>query len=90
MGTRIFKLEPPEGFAAQTTASLVLWYTGRAGFPVSTTQVISGSVLGAGAVSKLAGVRWAVAAEIAVAWVLTLPAAALVGAVAYVITGPLA
>ncbi|HEY0388944.1 MAG TPA: anion permease [Gaiellales bacterium] len=90
MGTRIFKLEPPEGFAAQTTASVILWYTGRAGFPVSTTQVISGSVLGAGAVSRLPGVRWAVAAEIAVAWILTLPAAALVGAIAYVLTAPLA
>src|SRR3954468_12357329 len=63
MGSRIFKLEPHHGFAAQTTASLVLWYTARAGFPVSTTQVISGSVLGTGAVSKLAGVRWAIAAN---------------------------
>jgi PiT family inorganic phosphate transporter len=89
MGSRIFKLEPPQGFAAQTTASIVLWYTGRAGFPVSTTQVISGSVLGAGATSNLAGVRWAVAAEILVAWVFTLPAAALVAAAAFVVTGPL-
>jgi inorganic phosphate transporter, PiT family len=89
MGSRIFKLEPPQGFAAQTTASIVLWYTGRAGFPVSTTQVISGSVLGAGATSNLSGVRWAVAAEILVAWVFTLPAAALVAAAAYVVTGPL-
>jgi inorganic phosphate transporter, PiT family len=89
MGSRIFKLEPPQGFAAQTTASIVLWYTGRAGFPVSTTHVISGSVLGAGATSNLSGVRWTVAAEILVAWVFTLPAAALVAAAAYVVTGPL-
>jgi inorganic phosphate transporter, PiT family len=89
MGSRIFKLEPPQGFAAQTTASVVLWYTGRAGFPVSTTHVISGSVLGAGATSNLSGVRWTVAAEILVAWVFTLPAAALVAAAAYVVTGPL-
>jgi PiT family inorganic phosphate transporter len=89
MGSRIFKLEPPQGFAAQTTASIVLWYTGRAGFPVSTTQVISGSVLGAGATSNPSGVRWSVAAEILVAWVFTLPAAALVAAGAYVVTGPL-
>jgi PiT family inorganic phosphate transporter len=89
MGSRIFKLEPPQGFAAQTTASVVLWYTGRAGFPVSTTQVIAGSVLGAGATSNLSGVRWTVAAEILVAWVFTLPAAALVAAAAYVVTGPL-
>src|SRR5690242_4752215 len=52
MGTRIFKLEPPQGFAAQTTASLVLWYTARSGFPISTTQVVSGSVMGAGATTK--------------------------------------
>ena len=89
MGSRIFKLEPPQGFAAQTTASMVLWYTGRAGFPVSTTQVISGSVLGAGAITNLAAVRWSVAAKILVAWVFTLPAAALVAAAAFVVTGPL-
>ena len=87
MGTRIFKLEPPQGFAAQTTASLVLWYTARSGFPISTTQVVSGSVMGAGATTKLSAVRWGVAANIVVAWVLTLPAAALTAAaVYYVIT----
>ncbi len=83
MGTRIFKLEPPQGFAAQTTASLVLWYTARSGFPISTTQVVSGSVMGAGATTKLSAVRWGVAANIVVAWLLTLPAAALVAAVIY-------
>src|SRR3954468_6411016 len=58
MGSRIFKLEPAHGFAAQTTASMVLWYTGRNGFPVSTTQVISGSVIGAGTVTDRTAVRW--------------------------------
>ncbi len=87
MGTRIFKLEPPQGFAAQTTASLVLYFTAQRGFPVSTTQVISGSVMGAGATTKLSAVRWGVAAEIIVAWVLTLPAAALAAAVAYGLLG---
>ncbi len=87
MGTRIFKLEPPQGFSAQTTASIVLWYTARSGFPISTTQVVSGSVMGAGATTKLSAVRWGVAANIVVAWVLTLPAAALAAAaVYYVIT----
>jgi PiT family inorganic phosphate transporter len=90
VGSRIFKLEPTHGFAAQTTASMVLWYTGRAGFPVSTTQVISGSVLGAGAASKLSGVRWPVAADILLAWILTLPAAAAVAALIYEVTSPLA
>ena len=73
MGTRITKLEPHQGFAAQTTASLVLWFTARNGFPISTTQVIAGSVMGAGATTKLSAVRWGVAANIVVAWVLTLP-----------------
>jgi len=90
VGSRIFKLEPSHGFAAQATASMVLWYTGRAGFPVSTTQVISGSVLGAGAASKLSGVRWTVAADILLAWILTLPAAAAVAALIYEVTSPLA
>ncbi len=89
MGTRIFKLEPPQGFAAQTTASLVLWYTARSGFPISTTQVISGSVMGAGATTKLSAVRWGVAANIVVAWVLTLPASALVAASVYVADRPI-
>jgi inorganic phosphate transporter, PiT family len=83
MGTRIFKLEPPQGFAAQTTASLVLWYTARSGFPISTTQVISGSVMGAGATTKLSAVRWGVAADILLAWLLTIPASALVAASVY-------
>ncbi|MGN6378112.1 MAG: inorganic phosphate transporter [Gaiellales bacterium] len=85
MGTRIFKLEPPQGFAAQTTASLVLWYTARSGFPISTTQVISGSVMGAGATTRLSAVRWGIAADIAVAWLLTLPASALVAAGVYTV-----
>ena len=73
MGTRIFNLEPPQGFAAQLAATGVLWYTGRVGFPISTTQVISGSVLGAGATTRASAVRWGVAANIVIAWVLTLP-----------------
>jgi inorganic phosphate transporter, PiT family len=83
MGTRIFKLEPPQGFAAQTAATAVLWYTGKVGFPVSTTQVISGSVLGAGATTRVSAVRWGVAADIVMAWVLTLPLAGLVAGLLY-------
>jgi inorganic phosphate transporter, PiT family len=89
MGSRIFKIEPPQGFAAQTTASLVLWYTARAGFPISTTQVISGSVLGVGAATNPAGVRWGIAANILLAWALTLPSAAAVAALVYVVIGPI-
>ena len=88
MGTRITKLEAPQGFAAQATASLVLFFTARNGFPISTTHVISGSVMGAGATTKLSAVRWGVAANIVFAWVLTLPAAALVAAGLYAALGP--
>jgi PiT family inorganic phosphate transporter len=84
MGTRIFKLRPPQGFAAQATASSVLYTVAtRYGFPVSTTHVISGSVMGAGATTKMSAVRWGVAADIVVAWMLTIPAAAIVAAVLY-------
>jgi PiT family inorganic phosphate transporter len=80
LGTRIAKLDPPRGFAAQTTTAAILWTTAHYGFPVSTTHTISGSVLGAGATHRLNAVRWGVAGNILVAWVLTLPASALVGA----------
>ena len=84
MGTRIFKLRPPQGFAAQATASSVLYSVAtRYGFPVSTTHVISGSVMGAGATTRMSAVRWGVAGDMVVAWVLTIPAAALVSASLY-------
>jgi PiT family inorganic phosphate transporter len=80
LGTRVAKLEPPQGFAAQTACASILWTTAHYGFPVSTTHTISGSVLGAGASSKLSAVRWGVAGNILFAWVLTIPCAAAVGA----------
>ena len=84
MGTRIFKLRPPQGFAAQSTASGVIYAIAtKYGFPVSTTHVISGSVMGAGATTRFSAVRWGVAADIVMAWVLTIPAAALVAAAIY-------
>jgi inorganic phosphate transporter, PiT family len=80
LGTRIAKIDPPQGFAAQTACASILWTTAHYGFPVSTTQVISGSVLGAGATTRLSAVRWGVAGNILLAWVLTIPCAGLVGA----------
>jgi inorganic phosphate transporter, PiT family len=80
LGTRVAKLDPPRGFAAQTATAGILWTTAHYGFPVSTTHTVSGSVLGAGATRRLNAVRWGVAGNILVAWVLTIPAAALVGA----------
>jgi PiT family inorganic phosphate transporter len=81
LGTRIVKLNPPQGFAAQTACASILYATAHLGFPVSTTHVISGSVMGAGAASRLSAVRWGVAGNILVAWVMTIPCAAAVGAV---------
>jgi PiT family inorganic phosphate transporter len=80
LGTRIAKLDPPQGFAAQTSCATILWLTAHYGFPVSTTHTISGSVLGAGATRRLSAVRWGVAGNILVAWVMTIPCAGLVGA----------
>jgi len=86
MGTRIAKIDPPQGFAAQTACAGILWTTAHFGFPVSTTQTISGCVVGAGASRRFSAVRWGVAGNIAVAWILTLPAAGLVGASMEVVT----
>jgi PiT family inorganic phosphate transporter len=84
MGTRIFNLEPPHGFAAQTTASALLYTVAtRFGFPISTTHVIAGSVMGAGSTVRLSAVRWGVAADIVAAWLFTIPAAAIMSALVY-------
>jgi inorganic phosphate transporter, PiT family len=80
MGTRIAKIDPPQGFAAQTACAGILWTTAHYGFPVSTTQTITGCVMGAGASRRFSAVRWGIAGNIVVAWILTLPAAAAVGA----------
>jgi inorganic phosphate transporter, PiT family len=80
LGQRVAKLEPPQGFAAETATAGILWLTAHFGFPVSTTHTVSSAVLGAGATSRLSAVRWGIAGNIVVAWLLTLPAAALVGA----------
>ncbi|HEU5263930.1 MAG TPA: inorganic phosphate transporter [Gaiellaceae bacterium] len=86
MGTRIAKIDPPQGFAAQTACAGILWTTAHYGFPVSTTQTISGCVMGAGASRRFSAVRWGIAGNIVVAWVLTLPAAGLVGALMETVT----
>jgi PiT family inorganic phosphate transporter len=80
LGRRVIKMDPAAGFAAQTVASSVLFATSHYGLPVSTTHVITSSVMGVGATRKLSAVRWGVAGNIALAWVLTIPAAAAVGA----------
>jgi PiT family inorganic phosphate transporter len=86
MGNRIIKMDPAQGFAAQGAGAAVVLTASHLGFPLSTTHVISGGVMGAGAAKRLSAVRWGVAGNIALAWVLTLPCAALIGGAAYGVT----
>ena len=83
LGQRIFSMEPASGFAAQVSGGTVIYLATHFGYPVSTTHVVSGSVMGAGATKRLSAVRWGVAGNIVFAWVLTIPAAALVAAALY-------
>jgi PiT family inorganic phosphate transporter len=83
LGQRIYKLQPEHGFAAQLSAGMTLWTGTQYGFPISTTHVVTGAVLGAGATRRFSAIRWGLAGNIVVAWVLTLPAAGLVAAAFY-------
>nr|MBA2545562.1 inorganic phosphate transporter [Solirubrobacterales bacterium] len=83
MGTRIIKMDTAQGFSAQGAGAAVILASTHYGFPLSTTQVISGGVMGAGAGKRVSAVRWGVAGNIMVAWLLTLPAAAAIGAAVY-------
>jgi PiT family inorganic phosphate transporter len=86
MGTRIIKMDSAQGFSAQGAGAAVILTSTHFGFPLSTTQVISGGVMGSGAGKRLSAVRWGVAGNIVVAWLLTLPAAAGVGAATFGLT----
>ena len=83
MGSRIIKMDPAQGFAAQGVGASVILAASHVGFPLSTTHVISGAIMGTGAAKRVSAVRWGVAGNIVTAWVLTLPAAATVGGVTY-------
>jgi inorganic phosphate transporter, PiT family len=89
LGRRIFSLTPPSGFAAQTVASGVMLATAHYGLPVSTTHVISSSIMGVGATRRLSAVRWGVAGNIVLAWILTIPAAAAAAALMWAILHPI-
>ncbi|MFN2419723.1 MAG: anion permease [Candidatus Limnocylindria bacterium] len=89
MGSRVVKLDPVHGFAAETTAATVIFTASYFGMPVSTAHVISSAIMGVGSSDRLKTVRWGVARSIAVAWVLTLPASGLTAAVAYLILSPI-
>jgi PiT family inorganic phosphate transporter len=80
MGSKITKLQPVGGFAAETGAAIAIFTATHFGIPVSTTHAITGSIVGVGATRRLSAVRWGVAGQIVWAWVLTIPMAALIGA----------
>ncbi|HWP98100.1 MAG TPA: inorganic phosphate transporter [Syntrophomonadaceae bacterium] len=77
MGGKIFRIEPINGFAADFTAAIIIWSASLFGAPVSTTHVVSSSILGVGVAKRLNGVRWNIARQILIAWVLTIPSSAL-------------
>ena len=83
MGSKIIKMDPAQGFSAQGSGAAVVLTASHLGYPLSTTHVISGGIMGAGAAKRLSAVRWGVAGNIATAWLLTLPASAAIGALAY-------
>jgi PiT family inorganic phosphate transporter len=83
LGQRVIQMEPASGFSAQATAGATIYLATHYGYPLSTTHVISGAVMGAGATKRLSAVRWGVAGNILVAWILTIPMSALVAAAIY-------
>lgn len=83
MGSKITKLSPFEGFAAETAGAITLFATGRLGIPVSTTHTITGSIIGVGITKRVSAVRWGVTIELLWAWLLTIPVSALMGAGIY-------
>ncbi len=89
MGTKVVKLDPVHGFAAETTAASVIFGASLLGMPVSTTHVISSAIMGTGSSDRFNAIHWAVARNIGVAWVLTIPATGLTAALAYWILNPI-
>jgi PiT family inorganic phosphate transporter len=88
MGQRVVKLDPVHGFAAETTAATIILTASHFGMPVSTTHVISSAIIGVGSSDRLSAVRWGVAGNIVIAWILTIPASALAAAIAYLVISP--
>jgi inorganic phosphate transporter, PiT family len=85
-GTRIIKMDAAQGFSAQGAGAAVILASSHFGYPLSTTHVINGGIMGAGAAKRVSAVRWGIAGNIAIAWVLTLPMAALIGAAVFGVT----
>ncbi|MEO6729954.1 MAG: inorganic phosphate transporter [Ferruginibacter sp.] len=86
MGTKITKVTPLEGVAAETSGALTLFMTEQMGIPVSTTHTITGAIIGVGATKRLSAVRWGVTVSLLWAWILTIPVSALLAGIIYLIT----
>ena len=85
MGSKITKVTPLEGVAAETAGAFTLFFTGQMGIPVSTTHTITGSIIGVGATKRLSAVRWGVTTNLLWAWVLTIPVSGVLAAITYLI-----
>jgi len=83
MGTRLTRLKPRSGFAAETGAAFSILLATHLGLPVSTTHVVAGSIAGVGSIQRVRAVRWTMATHIVLAWILTIPAAAAVAAASF-------
>jgi PiT family inorganic phosphate transporter len=83
LGMGVAKLQPVGGFAAETSGAVTLFLATQLGVPVSTTHTIAGAIMGVGSVTKLSAVRWRIAGRMLLAWVLTIPASALIAALGY-------
>jgi PiT family inorganic phosphate transporter len=87
MGQKVAKLKPVDGFAAESSAAATLAISSGFGIPVSTTHTITGAIMGVGSIRRFSAVRWGVARSIVCAWILTIPAAAAISAIAYLLVG---
>jgi PiT family inorganic phosphate transporter len=87
MGSRITRLRPFQGFCAETGGAITLFTATWLGIPVSTTHTITGCIIGVGAARRMSSVRWSVANNIVIAWIVTIPASALIGALFYLAAG---
>jgi PiT family inorganic phosphate transporter len=85
MGSRITRLKPVQGFCAETAGAATLYLATSFGVPVSTTQTITGAIVGVGAARRVSAVRWGIAGSLLIAWVVTIPAAALIAAFFYAV-----
>jgi PiT family inorganic phosphate transporter len=87
MGSRITHLSPYQGVCAETAGSMMLFLATWLGIPVSTTHTVTGAIVGVGAAKRASAVRWNVAKDIVIAWIITIPASACIGALAYKLFG---